>query len=130
MNIHRYFLYFGIVLCLSSSAYDVYMATRFPVAPGSAETTFGIGLGTLLMAINVVFIALYTFGCHSFRHLVGGVLDVFSQPPVRKKAWDCVTCINKRHGALGDGRRCTPCARPTSTSACAPAGIITDWRII
>jgi hypothetical protein len=98
MNIHRYFLLFGIILCFIL-AYDVYLATKFPVSPGSAETTFGLGFGTLLMAANVVFISLYTFSCHSFRHMVGGVLDVFSRSPLRKKAWDCVTCINKRHGA-------------------------------
>jgi hypothetical protein len=47
--------------------------------------------------VNTVLLAGYTLGCHSFRHLVGGVLDVFSKRPLRKKCWDCVTCLNTRH---------------------------------
>ena len=46
-----------------------------------AATTFGIGVGTIVLTMNVVFIACYTFGCHSLRHLVGGALDVMSGRP-------------------------------------------------
>ena len=62
------------------------------------------------MAANVVFVWLYTFSCHSFRHFVGGALDVFSRHPLRKKAWDCVTCINKRHGAWAMASLYTMCS--------------------
>jgi hypothetical protein len=128
MNLHRYFLYFGIVLVFIL-AYDVYLATQFPVAAGASETTFGIGLGTVLMAVNVVFISLYTFSCHSFRHLVGGMVDVFSRNPIRKKAWDCVTCINKSHGTWAMVSLYTMCSTDLYVRLCA-AGIISDWRII
>ena len=37
-------------------------------------TTFGIGVGTLVLAVNAVLLGGYTFGCHSLRHLVGGRL--------------------------------------------------------
>jgi hypothetical protein len=127
MNIHRYFLYFGIALVFFLT-YDVILATRFPVAPGSSETKFGIGLGTLLMAANVVFVALYTFSCHSFRHLIGGVLDIFSRSPVRKKAWDCVTCINRRHGLWAWCSLYTMCSTDLYIRLLA-WGKITDWRI-
>src|SRR3954447_5675299 len=53
-NIHRYFLYFALVFVIFL-VHDVYLATRFPVAGGAEETKFGIGLGTLIMATNVVF---------------------------------------------------------------------------
>ena len=43
----------------------------------------------------------YTLGCHSLRHLVGGMFDRLSQRPVRKKAYDCVTCLNRAPHALG-----------------------------
>ena len=33
---------------------------------------FGIGVGTLVLSLNVILLAGYTFGCHSLRHLVGG----------------------------------------------------------
>ena len=54
-------------------------------------------MGSLVLLINVVLIAGYTFGCHSARHLVGGILDIFSRSPVRKKAYDCVSCLNRHH---------------------------------
>ena len=43
---------------------------------------------------------LYTFSCHSLRHLVGGKLDCFSCSafgPVRGKTWRGVTFLNERH---------------------------------
>ena len=30
-------------------------------------------------------------------HLVGGVLDTLSRSPARKKTYDCVSCLNRRH---------------------------------
>jgi len=44
-------------------SYDVFLATRWPVAGGA--TRFGIGIGTLVMLVNVILLASYTFGCHS-----------------------------------------------------------------
>ncbi len=58
---------------------------------------FGIGVGTLVLTLNVVFLGCYTFGCHSLRHLVGGVLDVMSGRPVRKTAYACSSCLNRWH---------------------------------
>ena len=47
-----------------------------------------MGLGTVLMLVNVVLIWLYTLSCHSCRHIVGGRLRHFSKHPVRYKAVD------------------------------------------
>jgi len=88
-NIHRYFMYLALVF-LVLLAYDVYKATQFP-------NGFGVGIGTLVLLINVILLGSYTLGCHSLRHLIGGLFDQFSKHPTRKKAWDCVTCLNKRH---------------------------------
>jgi hypothetical protein len=49
------------------------------------------------MAVNVALIAGYTFGCHSFRHLVGGRLDLLSKAPLREKCYGCVSAFNRRH---------------------------------
>ena len=57
----------------------------------------GVGVGTLVLIANPILLALYTFGCHSFRHLVGGRKDVMSNSPARKTAYDCVSCLNRRH---------------------------------
>ena len=58
--------------------YDVWTAMWFP-APGGS-TQFGIGVGTLVLAVNVVLLGGYTLGCHSMRHLVGGLFDIMSEP--------------------------------------------------
>ena len=94
-NIHRYFLYAALVFIVILS-YDVWEALWFP-DPSSGRTSFGLGLGTLIMAVNVVLIAGYTFGCHSLRHLVGGRLDLLSKAPLREKCYGCVSTFNRRH---------------------------------
>src|SRR5215472_16257817 len=91
-NIHRYFLYIAF-LFLIILARDVWDALWFPNAAGG--TSFGIGLGTLILAVNVVFLGGYAFGCHSLRHLVGGRFDRLS--PFRRQSYDCVTCLNGHH---------------------------------
>jgi len=93
-NIHRYFLYLAL-LFIVILAYDALEAMWFPGADGKRH--FGVGVGTLVMVMNVVLLGSYTLGCHSLRHLVGGAWDVLSNKPVRKKAYDCVSGLNKRH---------------------------------
>ncbi|MEZ5425262.1 MAG: hypothetical protein R2747_03255 [Pyrinomonadaceae bacterium] len=93
-NIHRYFLYLALIF-LIFLAYDVYEALWFTDAAG--RTTFGIGLGTIILAANVFFLGGYTFSCHSLRHLVGGGCDEISKFPVRQRAYNCVSCLNRRH---------------------------------
>ena len=65
--------------------------------PATGKTSFGIGVGTLVLAVNVVLLGGYTFGCHSLRHLVGGFLDQFSKSPTCYRAYACVGCLNRRH---------------------------------
>ena len=56
-----------------------------------------LGLGTLIMILNPILLGLYTFGCHSFRHLIGGRKDVMSDAPLQKKCYECVSHLNKNH---------------------------------
>ena len=93
-NIHRYFLYVAIVF-IGILSYDAWVAMWWP-APGGGRQ-FGIGVGTIVLTLNAVFLGCYTFGCHSLRHLVGGVLDVMSGRPARKTAYACVSCLNRWH---------------------------------
>ncbi len=93
-NIHRYFLYLAIIF-LGILAYDVWKALWFD--DGNGGTTFGIGVGTIILAGNVVLLGGYTLGCHSLRHLVGGAVDLLSKAPVRRQAYNCVSCLNRRH---------------------------------
>ena len=93
-NIHRYFLYVALMFLVFLS-YDVWKALWFPEPNGTVR--FGIGLGTLVLLANVVFLSCYTLGCHSFRHIVGGFLDRLSERPVRRVAYDCSSCLNRWH---------------------------------
>ena len=93
-NVHRYFLYLalGFVLFLS---YDVWNALWFEDFAGNVS--FGIGIGTLVLALNVFLLASYVFSCHSLRHLVGGRQDCMADKPAQQLAYDCVSCLNARH---------------------------------
>src|SRR5262249_23613892 len=94
-NIHRYFLYLALLflLCL---AYDVLKALWFRDST-TGRVSFGVGVGTLVLAVNVILLGGYTFSCHSLRHLIGGKIDQLSRVPLRHKAYDCVSCLNRRH---------------------------------
>ncbi|HZN55466.1 MAG TPA: hypothetical protein VFB67_09100 [Candidatus Polarisedimenticolaceae bacterium] len=94
-NAHRYFLYAAVVF-LFILAHDVWKALWF-ADPATGGTRFGIGVGTLVLAANVVLLSGYTLGCHSFRHLAGGMLDQISTRPLRKRAYDCASCLNRAH---------------------------------
>ena len=65
-----------------------------------SPTGFGIGLGTIIMVVNVVLLWTYTLSCHSCRHIVGGRLRHFSRHPVRYKVWIWVSKINGKHMQL------------------------------
>lgn len=100
-NLHRFFMYAAVIF-IFILAYDVVLATRWPVSGGGGGGghQFGIGVGTLVMALNVILLASYTFGCHSLRHLIGGSVDCFSCArggKARFRLWRGVTALNKNH---------------------------------
>jgi hypothetical protein len=94
-NIHRYFFYLALVF-LGFLWYDAVLAYDF-------DGHFGIGLGTIIMTVNIVMLTLYTLSCHSLRHLAGGKLDCFSCASFGKSrfaAWRGVSFLNDRHMLL------------------------------
>ena len=93
-NVHRYFLYVALafLLILASDAYRGYWFTD-----GADVKHFGVGIGSLVLTVNVFLLSGYTLGCHSLRHLVGGYLDRVSGRPVQRKAYDGVSCLNRGH---------------------------------
>lgn len=91
-NLHRYALYFAL-LFIVILYYDAFLAFF-------RDGKFGVGVGSLVLFFNATFLACYTLGCHSFRHLVGGRLDCFSCDAVsrvRHGLWSRVTRLNERH---------------------------------
>jgi hypothetical protein len=91
-NLHRFFLY-GAILVLAFLWKDAIAAFVF-------DGRIGAHLGSLLFLVNVVLLSGYTFGCHAFRHMVGGNLDCFSCARggrVRHRLWQWVTPVNHRH---------------------------------
>lgn len=93
-NVHRYFMYLA-VLVLAILWADAFKALRI-----EGPKDYMLGSGTVVLALNAFFLSMYTFGCHSLRHLIGGHLDCFSDcalSKLRHKAWTGVTCLNERH---------------------------------
>ena len=93
-NIHRYFFYLAALFIVLLS-YDAWLGMWFTDLTGKEH--FGIGVGTIVLTLNAVFLAMYTFGCHSLRHLIGGYLDSKSKAPTCAKGYDCVSCLNRKH---------------------------------
>jgi hypothetical protein len=90
-NMHRWFLYAAALVSLILT-YDVVIAFR------DEDGSWGhMGLGTLIMLINIILIWAYTLSCHSCRHVVGGRLRNFSKHRVRYWAWTLVSRLNGRH---------------------------------
>jgi len=91
-NLHRYTMYIAVAYIVILS-YDAYLAFW-------RDGTFGIGVGTIVLWMNAILLATYTFGCHSFRHLIGGQLNCFTcdnAARTRHGIWERVSWLNSRH---------------------------------
>jgi hypothetical protein len=125
-NVHRYFLYLALVfLCVL--AHDVWKAMWF-TDPATGQEGFGMGVGTLVLAVNVVLLSGYALGCHSLRHLVGGFLDQPSNAPTCQKTYRCVSCFNRRHMLWAWMSLCSVMFADIYVRLCS-MGIWRDWRI-
>jgi hypothetical protein len=92
-NLHRFFFYVVILISILNTS-DAVQAFRGP------DGDFGIGLGSLIITINVVLLWAYGLSCHSCRHITGGRLKHFSKHPVRYWIWMQVSKLNRRHMQL------------------------------
>jgi hypothetical protein len=91
-NLHRYFMYLGIVF-IAFLWHDAVKGFFF-------ENGFGVGVGSLVLTVNVTLLTLYLLSCHSLRHLVGGKLDCFSCVSfgyARNASWKGVSSLNGHH---------------------------------
>lgn len=120
-NVHRYFLYVALVF-LILLAHDVWEALWF-------DGHFGIGVGTLVLLANVVLLSSYTLGCHSLRHIIGGFRDSLSGSQGRKRAYDCVSCLNVRHMRFAWFSLFSVGFADLYVRMCS-MGIWKDWRVL
>ncbi len=91
-NLHRYALYFALIFVLILY-YDAFCAFF-------KDGQFGVGVGTLVLLVNATLLAGYTFGCHSFRHLIGGRDNEMSckgNPGTKMSLWRRASWCNERH---------------------------------
>jgi hypothetical protein len=110
-NIHRYFLYIALFF-LVVLARDVYEALWF-TDPSTGQTSFGIGVGTLVLTANVI----------------GGYIDQLSRTPVRRRLYDCSSCFNRAHMRWAWTSLFSVAFADLYVRLCS-MGIWTDWRIL
>jgi hypothetical protein len=89
-NLHRYF-WAASVLVATMLTVDAVNAFR---QPGG----IGIGVGTVLIALNGGAFWTYVLSCHACRHLAGGALRSLSGHPLRSRLWRLTSVLNTRHG--------------------------------
>jgi hypothetical protein len=122
-NLHRYLFYITFVYLFFLWG-DVARATNF-------DGRFGIGLGTLVILANSTALTLYSFSCHSARHLVGGKLDCFScsaTTRARHSVWRGASVLNERHMLFAWMSFITVCSADLYVRLVA-SGTITDPRL-
>ena len=93
-NVHRYFFYLALIVA-GILTYDTALGFR------DQNGNWGhMGLGTVVLLLNIALIWAYTVSCHSCRHVIGGKLRHFSKHPVRYRLWNWVGALTARHMLL------------------------------
>ena len=121
LNSHRYFFYLACIFALIN-VYDAVLAFH------GKDGGVGMGLGTIIILINVAALGLYTLSCHACRHIMGGKLKNFSAHPLRYRYWQFVSKLNPRHGQYAMISLFTVIFTDAYIMAVS-AGWITDLRI-
>ncbi|QQQ77901.1 hypothetical protein IOD16_05245 [Saccharothrix sp. 6-C] len=116
-NLHRYFFYAASLLLLIN-IYDAAFAF-----------STGIGLGNIVLLVNVGLLGAYTLSCHSCRHIAGGRLKHFSKHPVRYWAWTQISKLNARHMQLAWASLIFVCVTDLYVALVA-SGTIADLRFV
>jgi len=125
-NLHRYFLYVAI-LFIGLLAWDGYQSFWHFNADGSRG--LGISVGTIVLVLNPILLGMYTFGCHCWRHLVGGKHDCLSCSQSRQHRYKVVTWLNQRHMLFAWISLFFVGFTDIYVRLCA-SGVWTDWRIL
>jgi hypothetical protein len=103
-NLHRMFLFLAVPV-LFFLWWDTAKAFIF-------DGGFGVGGGSAAILANTILLTLYTFSCHSLRHLIGGRIDCFSCAAAggpQRNAWSVVSWLNGHHMAYAWWSLCAVC---------------------
>jgi hypothetical protein len=136
-NLHRYTLYAALIILVILWV-DVVKAFIFTAPPSTAVAYtrfseeggryFAIGGGSLAILASTLTLTLYTFSCHSLRHLIGGKIDCFSCAAAgepRRKAWSWVSLLNEHHMGWAWGSLFAVCFADFYVRMCS-MGVIHD----
>jgi hypothetical protein len=90
-NLHRYTMYAAL-------AFVVFL-TKDAIESFFYQGRFGVGVGSIILTLNTILLASYAFGCHSFRHVIGGRTDCMScgKTTLKYAAWKRASWFNERH---------------------------------
>ena len=95
-NLHRFAMYVAVVFLVILWKDAIQSVFAWPDG-------VHVGVGSLVMLLNVLLLSGYTFGCHSFRHLIGGSVNAYSTAGlggIRHSLWKGITVLNERHMAF------------------------------
>jgi hypothetical protein len=126
-NVHRYFFYIAAAF-IGLLTYDAIISYWF-TDPATGESGLGLAVGSLVLTINPILLGGYTFGCHSFRHLVGGKKDCVGSDPARKHVYAGVSCLNRGHMKWAWASLFWVGFTDFYVRMCS-MGVWTDWRIL
>ena len=123
-NLHRFFVVLAIGFLYFLWA-DVVRAFVF-------DGRFGVGVGSLVILASTTLLTLYTFSCHTVRHIIGGNLDCFSCALAggpRFRAWSAIGGLNAHHMGLAWWSLVGVCSADFYVRFCS-LGVITDLRLL
>ena len=120
-NIHRYFMYVAVLFILML-AYDAVVSYWH-------NGGFFVGVGSIVLTLNVVLLGGYTLGCHSLRHIVGGRIDCVTESPTCHAMYKGCSALNKRHGLWAWCSLFSVMFADLYVRMCS-MGVWTDYRLI
>jgi hypothetical protein len=86
-------------------------------------------LYVVVLVLNVILLAGYTFGCHSMRHLVGGRMDCVSKSPTCHRLYKGCSALNRKHPLWAWASLFGVMFADVYVRLCS-MGIWHDWRIL
>ena len=100
-NLHRIFMYVALIY-MPILTWDFLLSINLDSEHSGLEIFNPeiVTVGSLVLLINVLMLSGYTFGCHAFRHVVGGGANKWTGRPMNRikyMMWRVSTYLNENH---------------------------------